>query len=150
MAAIDGDELVMGARFAIEELHDAHAADVFLGKGVDLGDVGADAAVALADALAEDAGEEQDSRDYGESEQGQRPAHPQHDDDDEEKNEDVFEDSKDAGGEHLVECVDVGRDAGDEFADGLRSKKAGDIRWMWRKIWLRRSNMIFWPVHCIR
>ncbi len=32
---------------------------------------------------------------------------------------------------------------------GLWSKNAGDMRCRWRKIWLRMSNMIFWPVHCI-
>ena len=33
---------------------------------------------------------------------------------------------------------------------GLRSKKATSWNWMWRKISRRRSNMIFWPVHCMR
>ena len=65
--------------------------------------------------------------------------------------EDVFEDGEHAGGEHLVERVDVGGDAGDEACRrgcGRRSRTC--MRCRWRKIWLRRSNMIFWPVHCIR
>ena len=49
----------------------------------------------------------------------------QHDDDDEGQHEDVFEDGEDAGGEHLVERVDVGGDAGDEFADGVAVEEGG-------------------------
>ncbi len=64
--------------------------------------------------------------DDGEREQGERPAHPQHDDDDEGEDEDVFEDGEDAGGEHLVERVDVGGDAGDEAADGVAVEE-GDV-----------------------
>jgi hypothetical protein len=66
------------------------------------------------------------------------------------EDEDVFEDGEDAGGEHLVERVDVGGDAGDEAADGVAVEEGDDMRWRWRKIWLRMSNMIFWPVHCMR
>ncbi len=58
--------------------------------------------------------------------------------------------SSDAGGEHLVERVDVGGDAGDEAADGVLVEEADILDWMWRKISRRMSNMIFWPVHCIR
>ena len=39
--AVDGLEVVEGALLAIEELHNAHAADVFLGEAVDAGDGGA-------------------------------------------------------------------------------------------------------------
>ncbi len=123
--AVDRGELVEGAALAVEELHDGHAAHVLLHIAVDAGDGGADTAVALAHMVAEDAGDVKDDRDDGQRQQGERPAHLQHDDDDEGEDEDVFEDREDARGEHLVERVDVGGDAGDEFADGWWSKKAG-------------------------
>ena len=116
---VDGGEGVEGAAFAIEELHYGHAGDVLLREGVDARGGGALAAVAVAYVAAEDAGDEEDGWDDGEGEQGERPAHPQHDDDDEGEDEDVLEDGEDAGGEHLVEGVDVGGDAGDEFAYGI-------------------------------
>jgi len=72
MLTIDRDKLVVGPRLAVEELDDAHAADVFLGESVDLGDVLADAAVAFADALAEDTGEKEDAWNDGQGEQRQR------------------------------------------------------------------------------
>ena len=95
-------------------------------KAVDAGDGGAHAAVALAHAVAEEAGDEEDDRQDGEGEQRQPPAHAQHDDDDEGEDEEVFEDGEDAGGEHLVEGVDVGGDAGDQAADGVAVEE-GDV-----------------------
>ena len=41
------------------------------------------------------------------------------------RHEDVVEDGEDAGGEHLVEGVDVGGDAGDEAADGIAVEEGG-------------------------
>ena len=52
-------------------------------------------------------------------------ARAHHDDDGEAEHEDVVEDGEDAGGEHLVECVDVGGDAGDETADGILVVEGG-------------------------
>ena len=49
----------------------------------------------------------------------------QHDDDDEGEDEDILEDGEHARGEHLVECVDVGGDAGDEAADGIVVEEGG-------------------------
>ena len=42
-------ELLARFFFAVEELHDAHAADVFLEEGVDARDGRADAAIGVAD-----------------------------------------------------------------------------------------------------
>ena len=123
---VDGGEVVEGALLAVEELHDAHAGDVLLREGVDLGGGGALAAVAVADVVAEELGGVEDGGDDGEREQGERPAHPEHDGDDEGEREDVFEDGEDAGGEHFVEGVDVGGDAGDEAADGVAVEE-GDV-----------------------
>ena len=74
---------------------------------------------------AKDAGDPEDGGDDGEGEDGERPAHAEHDEDDEEKNEDVFKDGEDAGGEHLVDGVDVRGDTGDELADGAAVEEGG-------------------------
>ncbi len=74
---------------------------------------------------AEDAGDVENGGDDREGEQRERPAHPQHDDDDEGEDEDVFEDGEHARGEHLVERVDVGGDAGDQPADGVAVEEGG-------------------------
>ena len=63
--------------------------------------------------------DEQDEREDGEGQQGEPPAHAQHDEDDAGENEDVLEDGEDAGGEHLVEGVDVGGEPRDQPADGI-------------------------------
>ena len=70
---VDGREVVERAFFAVEELHDAHAGDVLLRKGVDFGGGGTLRAVAGADCLTEDAGGDEDERDDGEGEQRDRP-----------------------------------------------------------------------------
>ena len=77
---VDGFEVLVGALFAVEELHHAHARDVFLGKAVDARDGGADAAVALADVVAEDARDDENQRQHGEGEQRQPPTDGEHDD----------------------------------------------------------------------
>ena len=61
-SGVDRGEVVEGAALAVEELHDGHAGDVLLREGVDAGDGGALAAVAVADVLAEDAGDVEDGR----------------------------------------------------------------------------------------
>ena len=70
-------------------------------------------------------GDVENGRDDGDGEQRQRPAHPQHDDDDEGEHEDVLEDGKHAGGEHLVERIDVRGDARDQPADGIVIEEGG-------------------------
>ena len=122
---VDGGEVVEGAALAVEELHDGHAGDVLLREGVDAGGGVALAAIAVANVTAEDAGDVEDGRDDRDGEQRQRPAHAQHDDDDEGEDEDVLEDGEHAGGEHLVERVDVGGDARDEPADGVVVEEGG-------------------------
>ena len=63
---------------------------------------------------------------YGQGEQGERPAHGDHDGDDVGEREDVLKDGEDAGGEHLVQGIDVGGDAGDEATDRIAIEK-GDV-----------------------
>jgi len=50
-----------GLVFAVEELHHAHAGNVFLKKSVDAGNGRADAAIGVADELAKDHGDDQDA-----------------------------------------------------------------------------------------
>ena len=124
MQAVDRGKLVECALLAVEELHDRHAAHVLLHVAVDPCDGGADAAVALAHMVAEEAGDVQ-MRENGQGQQRQRPAHAQHDDDDEGQGEDVLKDREHARGKHLVQGIDVGGDAGDEFADRIAVKEGG-------------------------
>src|SRR6185437_14575532 len=56
---VDVGEVGKGAALAVEELHDRHAGDIFLREGVDLRGGGALAAVAFAYAGAEDARRDQ-------------------------------------------------------------------------------------------
>ena len=56
-------------------------------------------------------------RQHGERDQRQPPAHVEHDGDDADQHEDVFEDRDHAGGEHLVQSVHIAGDAGDQAAD---------------------------------
>ena len=65
---------------------------------------------------AEELGGVDDERKDGEGEQRERPAHREHDGDDVAERENVLKDGEDAGGEHLVQGVDVGGDASDETA----------------------------------
>ena len=70
---------------------------------------------------------------------------------DERQHEDVLEDRQHARGKHLVQRVHVARSRASPAArqDCGQRTPHGDIRCRCRKIWLRRSNMIFCPVHCI-
>src|SRR5208283_4665589 len=53
-------KVFVGSLLAVEELDDRHARDVLLGEAVDAGDGGADAAVAFAHAIAEEARDDED------------------------------------------------------------------------------------------
>ena len=58
-------EFLARALLAVEDLHDAHAADVFLQESVDARDGGANAAVGFAHEVAENIGHQQDERQGG-------------------------------------------------------------------------------------
>ena len=64
-------EFGAGFLLAVEELHDAHAGDVFLQVGVDAGDSGADAAVGVANEFAEEISDDEDEGENGESVEGE-------------------------------------------------------------------------------
>ena len=119
VAAIDFREAVVGLALAIEELQHDHPADVLLQIGVDAGDGDADAAVGFAHPVAENLGGYNDKRQHSKSDQRQLPVHAQHHAENAEEHEEVFEDGDHAGGEHFIQCVDVGGDARDQAADGI-------------------------------
>ena len=116
--AVEVGELVAGFSLAVEKLHDAHAADVFLQEGVDARDGRADAAIGVADLVAEEPGGHEDEGHDGEGGQRQPPVHPQHDDDEDHQQEGVVDHRGDARGEEVVERVHVGGHARDQAAHG--------------------------------
>ena len=124
MLPVDRFELLVGALLAVEQLHHAHSAHMLLGGGVDAGDGGADAPVGVAHVFAKDAGHRQDERQHGKGDQGQPPVHAQHDDHDQDENENILEDGKDPGGEHLVQRVHIAGQPGDQAPHGIAVEKA--------------------------
>jgi hypothetical protein len=112
-------EFGAGFLLAIEQLHDAHPGDVFLQEGVDSRDGGADVAVGVAHVMAEDEGDDQDAGEDGKGVQCEAPIdfekHRGHHGEEEK----VVNHGDHAGGEEIVESVDVGGDAGDQPADGV-------------------------------
>ena len=122
--AVDGFKVLVGALFAVEELHHAHAGDVFLGEAVDAGNGGADAAIAFAHAVAEEARDDEDQRQHGEGHERQPPFDGEHHDGHDGEVEEVVDDGEHAGGEHFVDGVHVRGQAGYQAAHGMGVKKA--------------------------
>src|SRR5258708_27109749 len=114
MTTVDVRELVVGFALAVEELQYDHAADVFLKKGVDARNRGANTPVGVADLVAENLGRVNDQRQHRDGDRRQLPVHAQHDADDSGEYEQVFKDRNHAGGEHFVQLVDLGGDARDQ------------------------------------
>ncbi len=105
--------------FAIEELHDAHAGNVFLQVGVDAGDGGANAAVGVAHVFAEEIGDDEDERQNGERVEGELVIDREEPTGEDGEEKEVVDHRHDAGGEEIVEGIDVGGDAGDQSADRI-------------------------------
>ena len=103
-------------RLAVEELEHRDAGQVFLQIRVDAGDGDADAAIALRRAAPENHRDHDDARRDGEQQSGHRGAQVQHRDDHEGEHQQVAEDRDQAGGEQLVQSIDVGGDAGQHTA----------------------------------
>ena len=122
--AVDGFKVLVGALFAVEELHHAHAGDVFLRKAVDARNGGAHAAIALAHVVAEDARDDENQRQHGEGQQRQPPTDGEHDSGHDGEHEEVVHDGQNAVGEHVVDGVHVGGEARDQAADGMNVKEA--------------------------
>jgi hypothetical protein len=104
---------------AVEELHDAHAGNVFLEIGVDAGDGGTYAAVGVADEQAEEIGDYEDEWEDGKGVKGEVMVDGKKPAGEDREEEEVVDHGDDAGGEKIVESVDIGGDAGDQAADGV-------------------------------
>ena len=117
--AIDAVEFHRAAALAIEELQHDDPGDVLLQVGVDAGDGHADAAIALLHGAAEDQRRNDDQRHGRHQDAGERRAHAVHDGDDEAEHRQVAKDGHQAGGEEVVEHVDVGGHARYQAADGI-------------------------------
>src|SRR5437762_3618813 len=117
-------EFVHGFALAIEELHDAHAGNVFLEESIDAGDGGADAAIRVANELAENHGDDEDAGQDGESVQGEAAVNLEEEHGHDHEEEEVVDHGNDAGGEKIVKGVDVGGHPGNQTADGIAVKVA--------------------------
>ena len=91
----------------------------------------------------------EEQRDDREGHQGQPPVEPEEHGDDAGEQQQVAEDRDDAGGEHLVQGVDVGGHPGDQAADRVAVEEASGSRWRWAKICRRRSFMMYCPMSCM-
>jgi hypothetical protein len=105
--------------FAIEELHDAHAGDVFLKVGVDAGNSGADAAVGVANVFAEEKGDDEDEGKHGECVEREATIYGKEPAGEDGEKEEIVDHGHDAGGEEIVEGIDVGGDARNQAADRI-------------------------------
>ncbi len=117
VVAIAAAKFGAGFLFAIEELHDAHAGNVFLKIGIDAGNGGTYAAVGVADEQAEEIGDDEDEGEDGEGVEGEAMVDGKKPAGEDREEEEVVDHGDDAGGEKIVEGVDVGGNAGDQAAD---------------------------------
>ncbi len=117
VVAIAAAKFGAGFLFAVEELHDAHAGNVFLEIGVDAGNGGTNAAVGVAHEQAEEIGDYEDEGEDGEGVEGEATVDGKKPAGEDREEEEVVDHGDDAGGEKIVEGVDVGGNAGDQAAD---------------------------------
>src|SRR5205823_1723595 len=76
----------------------------------------ANAAIRIADAVAKELRRHSNERKHRKRYQRQLPVDAQHDQQNSGQDEDVFENGDHAGGEHLVQRINISRDAGDQTA----------------------------------
>ena len=124
MLPVHNCKIIKGLLFPVKQLHNAHPGYVLLAEAVDSADGGAYAAIAFANVIAEEAGDDEDERQDGKSEQGQPPIDSKHEGGHDGEIEKVIDDGQHAGGEHFVDGVHVRGDACDEAADGVSVKEA--------------------------
>src|SRR3984885_7807719 len=105
--AIDLREAVVGLALAIKKLQHHHAAAMFLQVGVDASDGDANTAVRIAHPVAKNLGGIGDKWEHSKGDQRQLPVHAQHHAKNSEKDKDIFKDGHYAGGEHLIQRIDV-------------------------------------------
>ncbi len=106
-------------RLPPEELNDAHPRDALLQIGVDSRDARTNVAIRFAHFGAKDVRRPVDERDHPERRERQPPILGDHQDADGQQREQIAKSGDDAGGEQLVERLDVGRHARDQAPDGI-------------------------------
>ncbi len=79
---------------------------------VDASDGHANSAVGIPHSVAKNLGRDDDKRQHREGDKSQLPVHPQHHDQNSEEHEEIFEDRDHSRGEHVVQSVHIGGDAG--------------------------------------
>jgi len=99
---------------AIEQLHDAHARNVFLQERVDSCDSGANVAIGIAHIVAKDEGDDENQRKDREGIESETRIHPEQQASHHRKQEEIIDHGHNAGGEKVVEGVDVGGDPSDQ------------------------------------
>jgi hypothetical protein len=97
--AVQFGKLLLRFPLAVEDLHDTHAADVFLEERVDPRDGRPDSAVGVPHAVAEDPCCDHDQRQDRESGQRQPPVFPHHHRADAQQHDRVIGHGRDSGGE---------------------------------------------------
>ncbi len=104
------------ASISVEELHDAHTGNVFLKESVDAGDGRADAAIRVADEFAENHGDDQNAGEDGKRVQRQAAVDLKEQAGHDREEKEVVDHGNDAGGEEIVEGIDVRGNARDQPA----------------------------------
>src|SRR5260370_39235021 len=108
-----------GFAFAVEELHNAHAGNVFLKKSVDAGNGRANPAIGVADELAKNHGDDEDAGQDGKSIERKAAVDLEEQSGHDHEEEEIVDHGNDAGGEEIVEGIDVRGHARDQPADGI-------------------------------
>ena len=106
-------------RLPPEELDDPHPGEPLLEERVEPGEPVADVAEGVSHPAAEDRGREPDQRNHREGDQRELDVDHQHHPHDGDEGEHVAEDRHHAGGEELVQRLDVGRHPGHQPADRI-------------------------------
>ena len=123
-SSLSASKRSLAVPLAGEELDDRHARERLLQVGVEARQPVADEAVAAARGDAEEVDRQRQHRHQREGDEREVPIDRQHDGDDAEQRGDVHEDRQRAGGEHLVDHVDVGGQAGHQPADRIAIEEA--------------------------
>ncbi len=116
----------------MNNLHHAHAGNVFLEERVDARDGGADAAVGVAHELAEEICDHENEGQHGERIKRQPVVHGEKQRGHDGEEEEIVDHRHDAGGKEIVQGVDVGgyarHEAADRVAVEVAHRHALDVR----------------------
>ena len=117
MLAVHDLEVHRGALLAIKQLQHGNSGQVLLQKRIDVGHRHADASVAGGNGAPEKDGDYEHQRHHGQHHESESDAQAEHGGEDKNQNQHVAKNSNQSRGEHLVERIGIGGDAGHEPAD---------------------------------